>query len=139
MPDRKVGAITTGPRAKFRWSDDQILKVIRPRALRVYTDEEWEILTDLAVVGADHILARRAGGRTPRQPAARGEIRRILIRSIFGGSFRGLPPRLRKTPTAPRTLEKVRDILKQQYGFKVSEATVLKDVQKIGTRKLRGK
>jgi hypothetical protein len=129
----------TGSRSKLRWSDDQIRKALARRALAVYTNEELEILRDLAVVGWNQISARRAGGRIKRQPAARAEIRRILVSAIFDGSFSpGLPPRLRKTPTAPPTLKKVCQILRQ-CGFIVSEATVLKDVKKIGTRKLRGR
>jgi hypothetical protein len=128
----------TGFRSKLRWSDDQIRKALAKRALPYYTNEELEILRDLADVAWNQILARRRGGRTKRQPAVRGEIRRIVVSAIFDGSFTpSLPPRFRKTPTAPPTLRKVSEILKR-CGLTASEATVLKDVRKIGTRKLRG-
>jgi hypothetical protein len=143
----------TARRSKLRWSDGQIRKALAPRALPAYTDEELEILRDLAAIGWDYTLARREGGRTPRQPGACAAIRRILVTAIFDGSFPpkdddlddALPARLRETlslsrrknPTSPETLRRVCNILRQ-CGFTASPATVLKDVRKIGTRKLRG-
>jgi hypothetical protein len=98
-----------------------------------------KIFRDLAEFGALQILARRKGGRKPNTLTARGEIRRILISSIFEGKngFAGLvPPRLRKTPTAPSTVKKVHQIL-VRCGWNDSETTVRKDIKKIGSRKLR--
>ncbi len=123
---------------KFPWSDQQIRQALGFHAIPDPGDER--IVRDLAVFGASQILARREGGRKPGTASARGEIRRLLISIIFegDGGFAGLlPPRLRKTPTAPPTVRKVHQIL-VQCGWKVSEATVLNDVRKIGSRKLRG-
>jgi hypothetical protein len=126
----------TNRRPKFRWSDRQIVEALnRPLPY----DEDEIIIRDLAEFGALQILARREGGRKPRTTSARAEFRRLLISIIFkepGGLRDLLPPRLRKTPTAPPTVRKVHQIL-GQCGWKVSEATVLKDVKKIGSRNLR--
>lgn len=125
----------TGGRSEFPWSDVQIQKALARRALPYYSDEELAILRDLAVVGAAHIRARRAGGQKPKSSAARGIIRRILIEAIYPG----LSSRLRKTPTGAATIARICDLLSEKYGFAASEETVLKDVRKIGTRKLRRK
>jgi hypothetical protein len=127
----------TGRRPKFRWSDQQIIEALN-RAIPYDGDEE--VIRDLADFGAMQILARREGGRKPRTTSGRAGIRRILISIIFEGygGFAGLlPPRLRKTPTAPPTVRKVWEIL-GQCGWKVSEATVLNDIKEIGSRNLRG-
>jgi hypothetical protein len=123
----------TARRSKFPWSDAQIRRVFARRALPVYTAEELKILLDLAAVGADHILARRTGGRQPRDTVTRGEIRRHLIIE----SYPRLKAGLRKTPTGVRTIGKLRDILAEEYGFDVSEDTIRKDIMKIGTDSLR--
>jgi hypothetical protein len=128
----------TARRPKFPWSDQQIIHALGPQGIPDPDDER--IVRDLAVFGAAQILARREGGRKPNIPSARGEIRRILVSAIFEGKdgYAGLlPPRLRKTPTAPSTVEKVRQIL-VQHGWNDSEATILKDIKKIGSSRLRG-
>jgi hypothetical protein len=127
----------SGRRPSFPWSDQQIIEALGPHAIPDEDDER--IVRDLAEFGALQILARREGGRRPRTSSARGENRRILISIIFEGQdgFAGLLPRhLRKTPTSPPTIRKVRAIL-VQCGWKESERTVLKDVIKIGVSKLR--
>jgi arginine repressor len=124
-------------RRKFRWSDEDIVRALGFHAISDPHDEE--IIRDLAELGASQILARRGGGRTQKPSSARGELRRILILIIFegeGGFAGSLSPRLRKTPTAPPTVRKVHQIL-LQCGWKVSEATVLNDIKKLGSRKLR--
>jgi len=93
-----------------------------------------QALRDLAVEGAGHILARRAGGSKVSVTGARANIRRILIREIY----KALPPRLRKVPFGVTTLAHVRDELAERYGFNVSIETIQKDVKKIGRRNLRG-
>lgn len=125
---------------KFPWSDQQIREALGYLEYHAIPEPKSEIIIrDLAKLGAKQILDRRRGGQERRIPAARGEIRRILVAGIFDGSFPpGLPQRFRKTPTASRTLRKVCEIL-EQCGLKVSEATVLKDVKKLGSRNLRGK
>jgi hypothetical protein len=126
----------TGRRPKFHWSNQQIIEALN-RAIP-YDDDE-RIIRDLAEFGALQILARREGGRKPRTASGRAGLRRILISIIFegDGGFAGLlPPRLRKTPTAPSTVRKVCDIL-HQCGWTVSEATVLNDIRKFGSRNLR--
>jgi hypothetical protein len=126
----------TARRPKFRWSDEEIVRAIGP----AITDPDDEIIIrDLAEFGAQQILARREGGRKPRTTSGRAGLRRILISIIFeghGGWAGLLPPRLRKTPTAPPTVRKIWEIL-GQCGWKVSEATVLNDIKKIGSRNLR--
>lgn len=129
----------TARRPKFPWSDQQIRGALGPHGIPDPDDKR--ILRDLADLGAKHILDRRKGGRKPRIVSARGDIRRILVSTIFeghGGWVGLLPPRLRKNPTSPPTLKKVRQIL-EQCGWKVSEATILKDVKKLGSRNLRKK
>ena len=129
----------TARQPKFPWSDQQIHEALGPHGIPDPDDEK--IIRDLAEVGAKHILDRRSGGRKPTISSSRGEIRRMLVSIIFEGqgSWAGLlPPRLGKTPTSPRTLRKVRELL-EQCGHKVSEATVLKDVRKLGSRSLRKK
>jgi hypothetical protein len=122
--------------SKFPWSDQQIRDAIAPRGIPDPAVEE--ILRGLAEVGARHILARRKGGQRPKEGATRGQIRRILVSAIFDGSLSpGLPPRLRKVPTSPVTVKKVREIL-GQCGHIVSDATVLNDIKRIGPRSLRG-
>jgi hypothetical protein len=128
----------TARRAKFRWSNQQIIEALGPHAIPDPDDER--IVRDLAEFGALQILARREGGRKPTIQSARGEIRRIVISAIFEGSggYAGLlPPRLRKTPTSPSTIRRVHQIV-GRCGWKVSEATVKNDVKKIGSRNLRG-
>ena len=128
----------TVQRPKFRWSDEEIIRALGWSAISDPDDEI--IIRDLAEFGAQQILARRAGGRKARTTSGRAGLRRILISIIFegDGDFAGLlPPRLRKTPTAPPTVRKVCQILRQ-CGWKVSEATVLNDVKRIGSRNLRG-
>jgi hypothetical protein len=120
-------------REKFQWSDSQILKVIN-RALPVYTPQELRVLRDLAIQGAQHILARRAGGRKQNVTRARAGIRLILI----AGIYESLPLRLRKFPFGETTLARVCDELAERYGFNIDIETLKKDVKKIGTRKLRG-
>jgi hypothetical protein len=129
----------TGRRSpsEFPWSDEQVRKAVEPRGAAIYDEEELRVLQDLAVIGAKHILARRKGGRQRRMSTARGEVRRMLVFWIFDGSFPGLPPRLRKTPTSPPTVRKVHAILKQ-CGWTDSEETVLKDIKKLGSDNLRG-
>jgi hypothetical protein len=124
-------------RPKFPWSDQQIIQALGFHAIPDLQAEK--IVRDLAEFGALQILARRKGGRKPNTLTARGEVRRILISIIFEGKngFAGLlPPRLRKTPTGPSTVKKVHQIL-VQCGWNNSKATVLKDIKKIGSRKLR--
>jgi hypothetical protein len=127
----------TGRRPKFHWSDKQIIEALS-RAVP-YDDDEI-IIRDLAEFGAQQILALREGGRKPRTTSGRAGLRRLLISIIFegdGGFAGSVPPRLRRTPTAPPTVRKVCEILRQ-CGFKISEATVLNDVKIIGSRNLRG-
>jgi hypothetical protein len=126
----------TARRPKFHWSDEQVQGAI---TAAIPEPHDEVILRDLAEFGAAQILARRQGGRKPRTTSGRAGLRRILISIIFESEdgFAGLlPPRLRKTPTAPPTVRKVREILRQ-CGWKVSEATVLNDIKKIGSRNLR--
>jgi hypothetical protein len=125
-------------RPKFRWSDDQILRALSFQGIPDPDDEK--IIRDLAEFGAQQILARREGGRKLKASAGRAGLRKILISIIFegDGGFAGLlPPRHRKNPTSPATVRKVCQIL-HQCRWKVSEATVLNDIKKIGTRNLRG-
>jgi hypothetical protein len=127
----------TSRRPKFRWSDEEISWALYGAI--PHPDEEI-IIRDLAEFGAKQILARRVGGRKPTNITGRAGLRKLLISIIFDGhgGFKGsLPPRLRKTPTAPPTVRKVCQIL-QQSGFDVGEATVLNDIKRIGTRNLRG-
>jgi hypothetical protein len=127
----------TDRRPKFPWSEQQIRGALGPHGIPDPNDEK--IIRDLAEIGAKHILDRRSGGRKPRMPSARGGVRRILVSVIFTGAedkLPGLPPRFRKTPTSPRTIRKVCEIL-EQYGWVASEATILKDVRKLGSRNLR--
>lgn len=125
---------------KFPWSNQQIRDALRYLEHHAIPDPTAEtIVRDLAEFGAKQLLDRRRGGRERRIPAARGEIRRLLVSAIFDGSIRpGLPQSFRSTPTAPRTLRRVCEIL-GQCGLDTSEATVLKDVRKLGSRNLRGK
>jgi len=74
----------TARRAKFRWSNQQIIEALGPHAIPDPDDER--IVRDLAEFGALQILARREGGRKPTIQSARGEIRRIVISAIFEGS-----------------------------------------------------
>jgi len=120
-------------RARYRWSDAQIRNALAPRALPIYDDEEQKIRDDLITEGARHLLARRKGGRKPRDQQLRGEIRRILIMDVY----RSLKPYLRRKPTGTATITRVRDLLAEKYGFSVSSDTIVKDVKKIGSEKLR--
>lgn len=125
-------------RSTFPWSDQQITDALGYHAIPDPDDER--IVRELALFGASQILGRRKGGRTPRVASGRGKVRRILISVIFEGEdgFAGLlPPRLRKNPTSPATVTKVHKIL-GTCGWKESEATILNDIKKIGTRNLRG-
>ncbi len=120
-------------RAKYPWSDAQIRRAQAPRALPIYDDEEEKVRDDLLAEGARHLLARREGGRKPRPEQARREIRRLALEGVYAA----LPKLLREKPTGQTTIAKARDLL-SRCGFNVSEETVLKDVKKIGTAKLRG-
>jgi len=130
----------TARRSKFPWSDQQIRGAIGPHGIPDPADDK--IIRELAEVGAKHILDRRKGARMPRKSSAPANIRRLLVSVIFKGdpesNWAALSPRLRKTPTSPQTLKKVREIL-ERCGWKISEATILKDVKKLGSRNLRGK
>ncbi len=68
-----------------------------------------------------------------RREQARREIRRLALEGVYAA----LPKLLREKPTGQTTIAKARDLL-SRCGFNVSEETVLKDVKKIGTAKLRG-
>jgi hypothetical protein len=120
-------------RSNFPWSDDQIRKALAPRALPVFDDEDLQVRQALAEEGARHVLARRKGGRKPRDQQVRGEIRRILIMELY----RSLKPSLRRRPMGTTTITRVRDLLAEKYGFNVSPDTILKDVKKIGSERLR--
>ncbi len=120
-------------RPGFPWSDQQIRKVLT-RALPVYSDEEFKVLKDLAVVGANHILDRRKGGRHLRDSVVRGQIRRILVTEIYR---KELTKDLQQTPTGAKTISRICDILAEKYNWNYDRETILKDVKKIGTRKLR--
>jgi hypothetical protein len=130
---RLVEATMSGSRSKFPWSDEQIHKALKRRALPVYTAEEQKILWDLAIVGAEHIFARRAGGQKPKHSGGRAAIRRILIEEAYPE----LPCNLRKTPTGLETIGALRDILAEKYGFNYSVETIAKDIKKIGSSVLR--
>jgi hypothetical protein len=117
----------------FPWSDAQIRRAIRRRALPIYTEEELKVLRDLAIVGAEHISGRRAGGQKPKDSSVRAAIRRILIEE----GYSDLPSNLRKTPTGVETIGALRDILAEKYGFNYSEDTIVKDIKKIKPSVLR--
>jgi hypothetical protein len=125
----------TDLRRQFPWSDEEIRKAIARRALPIYTKKDLKVLSDLAEVGAIHILARRAGGQKRRTPAVLGDIRRILVKLVY----RGLAPSLQKTPTGVRTRARIRDILAREHNIDASEDTILKDIQKIGSSSLRNR
>jgi hypothetical protein len=120
-------------RPKFPWSDDQIGKAFKRRALP--TVEQQKILWDLAILGAEHILAVRAGGKKRRNSVVRGAIRRHVIQALYSE----LDPELRKSPTGAETVGTIRDILAEKYNFNYSVETVSKDIKKIGTAALRRK
>jgi hypothetical protein len=130
----------TARQPKFPWSDQKIRDALGWHAIP-YEDDE-EIIRALAEVGAKHIMDRRSGGRKPKTQSTRSGVRRILVSVIFTGAEKkppDLPPRFRRTPTSPRTIRKVCEILGQKYGWTASEATILKDVKKLGSRNLRQK
>jgi hypothetical protein len=51
--------------------------------------------------------------------------------------YRSLQARLRRTPTGAITITRIGELLAEKYGFNVSPDTILKDVKKIGIKKLR--
>ena len=117
----------------FPWSDDQIARALKPRALPIYTDDEIRTREDLMIAGMHSVSARRRGGRTSRAPEARGYIRRIVIE---GAAFPSLSKALQRTPNGANTLKRISEFL-AKCGFSVSQETIRRDLKLIGTHKLR--
>jgi hypothetical protein len=124
----------TKKRAGFRWSDEQIKRATRPRAIDIYDEEEEQVRRDLITEGVRAVAARRRGGRTFKKQSSRAMIRRTIISEVYKDN-----PGLRKTPTADQNLDKVRKILATRYNFNYSRETIRKDVLLIGAEQLRGR
>lgn len=83
--------------------------------------------------GRDTAIARSLGGRKRADMQTQTLVRPILIEYIFSK----LQPGPKRTPTGKRTLHLVKKQLATEFNIHVSAATLLRDIKKIGTAKLR--
>jgi hypothetical protein len=120
-------------RRKFPWLVADCLLATAPRAIPSYSEKEGKIRNDLMMEGLRSVLQTSKGGQTTRKQTDQAKIRRILLEE----AYRDLSKHLRKTPTGANTVRALRKILNEVYGFDVSITTCVRDVEMIGTRKLR--
>jgi hypothetical protein len=117
---------------RLPYSIPEIMAATAPRALPVYSDREMEIREALLTLGRDTALARSRGGRE-RAIVWKSKVRPILIENLFSS----LPPVFKKTPTSTRTVGRLREQLSAQFQINISTETLIRDIKKIGTGKLR--
>jgi hypothetical protein len=117
----------------FPWSDEQIAKASKPRALPIYTDDEIRTREDLMIAGMHAVNAHRRGGRTRRIPEVRAEIRRMIIEDV---AYPQLSKARQRTPNGENTLKCISEFL-AKCDFNVSHETIRRDLKLIGTQRLR--
>jgi hypothetical protein len=117
---------------RLPYSIPEIMAATAPRALPVYSDREIEIREALIMLGRDTALACSRGGRE-RPTIYKAAVRLILIEDLFSK----LSPAFKRTPTGTGTVNRLHKELAAQFRINVSTDTLIRDIKKIGTDKLR--
>jgi len=117
---------------KFDYSDAQIEKATRRKALPIYSEEELEVREALIYHGANLTMGLRMRNRKPRKSD------KVILRTqALFEICRGLPPTLQKHWTGKNTVAMIRERLIAKLKLADTDDTLPEDVIISDLKKIR--